>query len=124
VQSTSTSWTLAANTTLSGNTQLTIQVPRTVASDRRGNGVERLAPLTLALLLLPFAGRVRRAGHRMGRMLGVAVLLLVSMAAMVGMTGCGASGGFFTQSQQSYPVTVTVSSGTLSQNTMLTLTVQ
>jgi hypothetical protein len=88
------------------------------------NLASRLAPFSLALLLLPFAGRLRKSGKRLGRLLSVLLLLGAGMAAMAGLSGCGSNTGFFAQTQQSYTVTVTVSSGSLSHTSTVTLTVE
>jgi hypothetical protein len=86
----------------------------------------RLAPFSLALLLLPFVGRLRKAGRRFGRMLPILLLLLLiaGMAAVAGMSGCNSTIGFFGQAQQSYTVGVTGTSGTLSHTSNVTLTVE
>jgi hypothetical protein len=117
-------WTLAANTALSGNTQLSIQLPMTTATSQPEgrNLASRLAPMVLALLLLPFAGKLRRTGKRLGQIVAVFLLLAAGMAAMAGMSGCG--GGFFGQAQKTYPLTVTVTAGALAHSTTVTLTVQ
>ena len=122
-------WTLPANTALTGNTLLSIQVPQTIAAlqpvgGAGGNLATRLAPFSLALILLPFAGRLRRTGKRLGRLLMVLLLLGGGMAAMTGLSGCGSNTGFFAQAQRSYPMTVTVSSGSLSHTSTITLTVE
>jgi len=54
------------------------------------------------------------------------VLLLLGggMAAMTGLSGCGSNTGFFAQAQRSYPMTVTVASGSLSHTSTITLTVE
>jgi hypothetical protein len=106
---------------------LSIQVPRTIATAQPSGGTGgnpatrqdlfKLAPFSLALLLLPFAGRLRKSGKRLGRLLTVLLLLGAGMAAMAGLSGCGSNNGFFAQSQQNYNVTVTVTSGSLSHNT-------
>ena len=84
--------------------------------------MRRTVPLTLAMLLLPFAGRMRKAGRRMGRML---VVLFLLAAGVLSVTGCGsASSGLFTQAPKSYTVTATVSSGALSQSTTMVMNVQ
>jgi sugar lactone lactonase YvrE len=120
---------------------LTIQVPLTSAMavpvHIRGNGQElvasrgssssgrRLAPFALALLLLPFAGRMRRAGKKLGRAISILLLVVAAMTATIGLSGCGASGsGFFAQAPKTYTLTVTGTSGTLSRTTSLTLTVE
>jgi polygalacturonase/sugar lactone lactonase YvrE len=118
---------------------LTIQIPQSTAAvlpiHIRGSGQQTLvasggnterkvAPFALALLLLPFAGSVRRAGKKLRGAMSV-LLLLVAIAATIGLNGCGASGsGFFAQSPQSYTLTVTGTSGTLSRSTNITLTVE
>ena len=122
-------WTLPANTALTGNTLLSIQVPQTIAAlqpvgGAGGNLATRLAPFSLALLLLPFVGRLRRTGKRLGRLLMVLLLLGGGMAAMTGLSGCGSNTGFFAQAQRSYPMTVTVASGSLSHTSTITLTVE
>ena len=123
------SWTLPANTTLTGTTVLSIQVPQTIAAvqpagSTGGNLASRLAPFSLALLLLPFAGRLRKSSKRLGRLLAVLLLLLTGMTAMAGLNGCGSNTGFFAQAQRSYTATVTVSSGLLSHTSTITLTVE
>jgi hypothetical protein len=123
------SWTLPANTALTGTTVLTIQIPQTIAAahpagSAGGNLATRLAPFSLALLLLPFVGRLRKTGKRFSRMLPILLLLAASLAAMSGLSGCGSNTGFFAQAQRSYPMTVTVSSGSLSHTSTLTLTVE
>jgi sugar lactone lactonase YvrE len=126
VQATSSTWTLAPNTALSGNTQVVIQVPGLAASAQpeRGKLLSRMAPLTLALLLLPFAGRMRRTGKRLGRMLPVLFLLAASITGMAVLSGCSSSSGFLAQGQKAYPVTVTVASGALSHSTTIVITVE
>ena len=89
-----------------------------------------LLPVSAALFLLPLMRNKRlRAGlGRMPRTLLSAILLLLSGAALMGLTGCGA-GGFFPQNPQSYNITVTataasVAGATLQHATTVTLIVQ
>jgi hypothetical protein len=108
---------------LSGNTTLTIKLPQNSsqaqsAGGASGNLVFRLAPFSLALLLLPFAGRLRKSGMRLGRILSVLLLAVAGMAAVAGMSGCGV------EAHQSYSITITASSGSLSHSTTSTLIVE
>jgi hypothetical protein len=106
---------------------LTIQVPRASADSEwaGGNGVAgRLTSLSLALLLLPLAGRLRRGSKRIRRWISVLLLAAAGMAAMAGLSGCGAVGGSLGQTAQTYTVTVTGTSGALSHSTTIALTVE
>jgi sugar lactone lactonase YvrE len=104
---------------------LTIQLPQTAAALQPTHGLGRgLAPFALALLLLPFAGRLRRAGRRLGRTVSLLLLLGAGLAAAAGLSGCGSSSGFFGQPQTTYTVTVTGSSGALSHSTTVILTIE
>jgi hypothetical protein len=108
---------------------MTIQLPQTSAEIQpagvRGDKLaSRLVPFSLALFLLPFVGRLRKAGKRFSRILSVLLLLAAGTAVMAGMSGCGSTIGFFGQQQKSYTVTVTATSGTLSHFTNVTLTVE
>ena len=104
---------------------LTIQAPRASADSEWAGGIAgRLAPLSLALLLLPLAGRLRRGGKRIGRLISVLLLAIAGMAAMAGLSGCGSVSGSIAQTPQTYTVTVTGTSGALSHSTTFTLTVE
>jgi hypothetical protein len=123
------SWILPANTPLTSNTQLSIQMAQSLALAQPkgaagGNLASRLAPFSLALLILPFAGRLRRAGKRLRRAAFVLLLLVAGMAVTAGLSGCGSPSIFFTQQPESYPVTVTVSAGALSHSIPITLVVE
>jgi hypothetical protein len=133
--------TIAAGAT-STTVILTINIPQTQASaapytkhpaqqlaaNNRGSGAgylaTRLTPFALALLLLPFARRLRRTGKKLGRMMLVLLLLTSGVTIMTWISGCGSTSGFFAQQQQTYTVTVTGTSGALSHTASVTLTVQ
>jgi hypothetical protein len=76
----------------------------------------RSLPVALGLTLLPLAGRLRNSAHRFRKM---AVLALASAALATGLTGCQVS-----ITPQSFPLTVTATSGTLSHSTAVSITVQ
>ena len=84
----------------------------------------RLTPFALALLLLPFASRMRRTGKKLGRMMLMLLLLTSGAAIVTWIGGCGGTSGYFTQQQQTYTVTVTGTEGTLSHSSTVSLTVQ
>jgi len=73
--------------------------------------------LALALLLLPFAGRLRRYSKSLGRLLCILLLLFASLASVFGISGCG------TTQQKIYTVLITATSGTLTHVTTITLAV-
>ena len=52
------------------------------------------------------------------------ILLVAGLAAVAGLTGCGATNGFFGQGPQTYTVTETVTTGTVSHSSTVTLTIQ
>jgi sugar lactone lactonase YvrE len=111
---------------------LSIQAPVLKSASKAPVSPSRdpLFPISSALLLLPLMGskRLRSRLGRMPRMLFSAILLLLSGAALMGLTGCG-TGGFFPQNPQSYNITVTatatsVAGTTLQHATTVTLIVQ
>jgi sugar lactone lactonase YvrE len=108
-----------------GTVVMTVAVPLTHANLSKPSGFGRaVLPLALGLLLLPFACKWRRTARRLQTLLVLAIVGLGSLGALIGMTGCGASSGFFGQTPQNYTITVTATSGTLSHSTTVTLTVE
>jgi hypothetical protein len=111
-------------------TTVTLNVQTQLASAAQpgagGNLAMRLAPFSLAFLLLPLAGRLRKAGRRFSRLLPILLLLVASLAAMAGMSGCGSNIGFFGQAPHTYTVGVTgaTTPSTLSHTSNVTLTVE
>jgi sugar lactone lactonase YvrE len=110
---------------------LSIQAPTLkTANGAPSSSRNPLLAVSSALLLLPLMGskRLRARFSRMPRTLFSALLLLLSGAALMGLTGCG-TGGFFPQNPQSYNITVTataasVAGTTLQHATTVTLIVQ
>ena len=134
--------TLAAGTG-STTVTLTIQLPQTAAVNEQPDVQHSAQPavlaqnkpasrhtsglpyLALAVLLLPFAGRMRRTGKKLGRLLPLFVLLIAGLAATAGLSGCSSlKSGYFGQLSTTYTITVTGTSGTLVHSTSVTLIVQ
>jgi len=123
-QLTSTSWSFPANVALPATT-LAIQTPSAVARLEPGTEFHRkFPPVALGLLLLPLVGMRRRLGKTLGRTIFTLFLLMAGASAMAGLSGCGASSGFFGQAETTYNVLITATSGSLSHSTSVTLTVQ
>ncbi len=96
---------------------MTITLPGKAANERPrspfGGGA---LPVALGLILLPVAGRMRKAHARLARLM---VLLVIGAALAVGFTGCGAK-----TSPQKFSFSVTAASGTLSHSLTPGLTVE
>ncbi len=86
----------------------------------------KLVPVAFALLLLPLAGtrRMRRNGQKLGRFLGLLLLALAGIAATTALSGCGSSPGGITTTNRgtTYTMTVTATSGSVTQTTTVDLT--
>jgi len=120
-QLTATSWQVPATTTL-GNVSLAFHVPQQTPAPETARGAGGRLPTALGLLLLPFVyklGRTRLAGR-----LGVLLIVSSALTAIIGLSGCGVRTGFFGEAPQTYTVTVTVTAGSVSHTTDLTLNVQ
>ena len=85
-----------------------------------------LGAITLSLLLLPLAGarRLRRSGRRIRRVLCIVLLLSAGAAVAIGITGCGSGNGFFGEAQKNYTVMLTATSGTVQHAAVVTLNLQ
>ena len=104
---------------------LNVQMPQTASATEPAGVVDgklasRIAPLSLGILLLPFARRLRRTGRRLSRAV-LPLLLLMATLAVAGLSGCASVSGFL---GQTYAVTVTGTSGTQSQSTTVALIVK
>jgi hypothetical protein len=108
----------------STNVTLTVQLPQTMVSAHSDKLGRNLAPFALALLLLPFGGRLRRVERRLGRKLTLILLLASGLAAMAGLSGCGSPNLFYAQGGGSYEVTVTATSGALSHSAVTILNIE
>jgi sugar lactone lactonase YvrE len=107
------------------NVTLTVTVPSSAAALDTDNPFHRGAlPAALGLVLLPFAGRLRRTSRRA---LWLAIVGLAGFT-MLGLSACGGGGGGGggtpTPTPHSYTLTVTAASGSLTQSTTLTLIVK
>jgi hypothetical protein len=102
---------------------LTVQTPAFAKLVSPSTG-RNLAPLTLALLLIPLlgAGRLRRQGRRLSRLASLLLLLGCTLAGGVMMTGCG--GATLKHVLQNYTITVTATSGNVQHTAPVTLTVE
>ena len=98
------------------STTFTVSVPpQSNVASRSGS----LGSVAFGLLLLPFAclKRYRRTQKRL------LLWILVGLASLGAVSGCG-EGGYFSQTEQTYTITVTATSGTLVSSTMVILTVE
>lgn len=100
-----------------------VQVPAATASIRRSNvWALGLAIPLIGICALPF-GLGRRGASRKQGLLGV--LLVIVLASIVAMLGCGNSAPAAPSHQPTnYTLTVTATSGSVSHATTLTLTVR
>jgi sugar lactone lactonase YvrE len=111
-----------------GTTTVTMTV--TLASQSAVTPLGRLfgggaLPVALGLILLPFAGRMRRAPWRWS---GMVFLIALSLAVAAGVAGCGGSsssnGSSPAPTAKGYLLTITATSGSLSHSATVNLTVE
>jgi hypothetical protein len=98
------------------NTTFTVSVP---PQSHMASRSRSLGPVAFALLLLPFAWLKRNRKNPQRLLLWILVVLVYFGA----VSGCG-EGGYFSQTEQTYTITVTGTSGTLVRSTTVTLTVE
>ena len=78
-------------------------------------------PVTLGLILLPFAGTLRRTSRRLNKTVCLMVLAIASLALLMGLTACGGSSS---PPPRNYALTITGTSDSLSNTLNVTLIVQ
>ena len=97
---------------------LELNLPANAVNERpRGPFSAGALPLALGLILLPFAGRLRKGRQRLSRL---AMLVLLSALLAAGFTGCGGA----SLSPQNFLFTVNATSGSLTHSVGAQLTVQ
>jgi len=113
----STSVTLTVTTPIT--TLVRNQPPRSPAQNARW------PVMALALLLLPLAGKFRRAGRGFSRMLSLVLLFAAGIVAAAALNGCGGiASGYFGQAPATSTITVTGTSGSLTHSASVSLTVE
>jgi hypothetical protein len=102
---------------------MTVQTAAGTSSYKAAPTARRMAPIAMVFLLLPLfgAGRMRRRGRDMGRLL--CLLLLSGLATTALLTGCGGN-STTTPTVKSYALSVTATSGAVQQTSTVTLNVQ
>jgi len=111
------------------NVTLKIQLPSQSASSMPGHGNHlalalSLSPALLEMLILPFAGCVRRSAGKRRRSAMLFSLIFLG-SALAALTGCAiTSSGFLGSAQTNYTLTVSATSGVLSHSTTVNLTVE
>jgi hypothetical protein len=106
-----------------GTVTLQVQMPgkaalETPARPFKGSSL----PLAFCLILLPYAGRLRKAARQWRRLAAIALVGVALAAGLsTALSGCGSNGKL---NPESYTLTVTAASGALSHATTLKLTVQ
>jgi hypothetical protein len=106
------------------NVTLTVSLPNTaearpVKSSFRHDDL----PVLVGLFLLPFAGKLRRKPQRWLALFLLGVVGAMMAAGVSGCSGGSGSGGGSSPTSHVYPLTVTAMSGSLTQSTTVTLTI-
>ena len=111
------------------NVILLVNLPSQSAAQPLGRFLRGGAlPVAFALVMLPLACSWRKAARRMNRMVWAVLLSLSSIAIFAGLTGCGGSSSSSSNSTassvQTYSLTITATSGSLSHSTAATLSLK
>jgi sugar lactone lactonase YvrE len=109
------------------NLTLTVVTANSIVQNTPESLGRKLAPLSLAFLLLPLVG-FRRGRKAWQRYLSVLLLLAGSLGAVTALSGCNSvPSGYFGQAPKSFTITVTGTAGTagtLTHSTSVTLTIE
>jgi Bacterial Ig-like domain (group 3)/FG-GAP-like repeat len=104
------------------NVKMTVTTANTALSTPPPSPFRRL-PLALGLLLPLFgAPGVRRRLRKLPPFLGVALLAVLSLTAVAGLSGCSGA-GLFAERKVPYTITVTATEGTLQRSTTVPLAI-
>jgi predicted outer membrane repeat protein len=112
-----------ASCTNSCSTTITLVVQSVYAASAQrpaSNQPLHWAPISLCVMIFPWAVSKNRR-RSLARLLLLAVVILISIS----MSGCGTNNGYFGQAQNTYAISITGTSGTLSHTSgSITLTVE
>jgi hypothetical protein len=112
----------------SGTTTVTVTVntskQQAAASSSPKGGIGFPKPLMLAIFLPLLGTRKLRRALRLQMKTSALMLVVLGVLMVTGMTACGNGSGFLTQSPQTYPMTLTGTSGALHHSVTINLTVQ
>jgi hypothetical protein len=112
---------LSASTSTAQTITMTIKLPAVKAQNQQHRPGRSIPPVALGILLLPFAAmrRVRKSA-----LLQSSLFLLLGIAGIGTLAGCGAGNGFNVTAPQNYTVTVTATAGPITHNFQINLNVQ
>ena len=106
------------------NFTLAAATSNTIVSNRPESLARKLAPFSIALMLLPLLG-FRRGRKGWQRILSILLLLAGSLAATSSLSGCNSlHSGYFGQAPKTFTLTVMGTAGTLTNSTSVTLTIE
>ena len=113
----------------SGATETMLTITAPISSLARNESPHAPSPkwpaMALALLLLPIAGKLRRAGRKLSSVLSILLLVAAGLTAMASLSGCGGvPSGYFGQAPATTTISVAGSAGALSHSTSVSLTVE